>query len=105
MEIIEYYLNLTDQFFIIEKLDFKDEGAVKILHNTIEEIVLTMKIIVEVYPEFDAIWGSANLSKELSYLQAKQDDEIIEPLFLDIKKKAMACSTAVIPRFKFREGL
>lgn len=100
MEIIEYYLNLVDQFFLIENLKFEDNESVETLYKAVEEIVLTMKVIAEVYPDFDAIWGSHNLSKELSQLEARQDNEIDKSLFLYIQENAMTCSMVVIPRPK-----
>ena len=55
MELTEYYLNLVDQFFIIETLQYKDDSSVETLKLALEEIVLTMKIIAEVFSEFQVL--------------------------------------------------
>lgn len=100
MELTEYYLNLTDQFFIIETLQNKDDSSVESLRLALEEIVLTMKIIREVYPEFQAIWGSTNLANELNELENTIGLESRKVLFFQINDATMECSKVVIPRLR-----
>lgn len=98
MELTEYYLNLTDQFFIIETLNYENDGSVESLRLALEEIVLSMKIIREVYPEFQVIWGSTNLANELNELDKAIGLERRKDLFFQIKDATMECSKIVIPR-------
>ncbi len=99
MELTEYYLNLVDQFFLIEKLEYEDNSSVDTLHKAVEEIVLTMNVIRDVYPEFQSIWGSYSLSQNFIDLERCTDPVERKDLFVRTRNDAMVCSKVVIPRF------